>query len=138
MIGPRSLDDATSAALIEFTDRDSAGAARTRDKKLMGHSEISVVLSYQCTLYVTNFPPDASDALVRERFSKYGPIFDVRWPSRRFLQSRRFCYIQFATADAARAALAEHGALWHADHALQVFLSNPQHKQQRSDANANE
>ena len=138
MIGPRSLDDATSAALIEFTDRDSAGAARTRDKKLMGHSEISVVLSYQCTLYVTNFPPDASDALVRERFSKYGPIFDVRWPSRRFIQSRRFCYIQFATADAARAALAEHGALWHADHALQVFLSNPQHKKQRSDANANE
>lgn len=138
MIGPRCMEDATSAALIEFTDREGAGAARTRDKKLMGHLELNVVLSYTCTLYVTNFPPDASDAMVRERFSKYGAIFDVRWPSRRFIQSRRFCYIQFANADAARAALAEHGALWHEDHALQVFLSNPQHKKQRSDANANE
>lgn len=144
LVGPREMaatdedGQPTSAALVEFTDRDGAGAARTRDWKKVRGSQARVTLSYLCTLYVTNFPPDASDEAVRARFAPYGPIFDVRWPSRKFQQSRRFCYVQFATEAAAQAALAEHGAHWHGEHALQVLLSNPQHRKQRSDAHAND
>lgn len=144
LVGPREVaatdedGQPTSAALVEFTDRDGANAARTRDWKKVHGSQVHVTPSYLCTLYVTNFPPDASDEAVRARFAPYGPIFDVRWPSRKFQQSRRFCYVQFATETAAQAALAEHGAHWHGEHALQVLLSNPQHKKQRSDAHANE
>lgn len=144
LVGPREVaatdedGQPTSAALVEFTDRDGANAARTRDWKKVRGSQVHVTLSYLCTLYVTNFPPDASDEAIRARFAPYGPIFDVRWPSRKFQQSRRFCYVQFATEAAAQAALAEHGAHWHGEHALQVLLSNPQHKKQRSDAHANE
>ncbi|WFD19009.1 Splicing factor [Malassezia caprae] len=144
LVGPRQVaatdedGQPTSAALVEFTDRDGANAARTRDWKKVRDSQVHVALSYLCTLYVTNFPPDASDEALRARFAPYGPIFDVRWPSRKFQQSRRFCYVQFTTETAAQAALAEHDAHWHGEHALQVLLSNPQHKKQRSDAHANE
>lgn len=141
--GPRHVaeltDDGerTSAALVEFTERDAAAAALTRTLKRIRGFEVHVALSFQCTLYVTNFPPDADDAALRARFEKYGALFDVRWPSRRFMQSRRFCYVQFVHPRAAEAALQEHGSHWHGDHPLQVFLSNPMHKKVRSDADAN-
>ena len=141
--GPRHVaeltDDgeSTSAALVEFTERDAASTALTRTLKRIRGFEVHVALSFQCTLYVTNFPPDADDAALRARFEKYGAIFDVRWPSRRFIQSRRFCYVQFVHPKAAEAALQEHGSHWHGDHPLQVFLSNPTHKKVRSDADAN-
>ncbi|WFD30915.1 Splicing factor [Malassezia sp. CBS 17886] len=142
--GPRATGETsesgegTAAALVEFEERDAAAAARTRDLKRIRGCEVHVAPSYQCTLYVTNFPPDADDAAMRAFFGKYGAIFDVRWPSRKFVQSRRFCYVQFVTAAYAQAALAAHGAHWFEEHPLQVLLSNPSHRKQRSDANANE
>lgn len=143
VVGPRVVHEQgeehpSSAAQVEFTDREGAGAARTRDWKRVGGEAVHVSLSYTCTLYITNFPPDATDQMIRERFSRYGAIFDVRWPSRRFVQSRRFCYLQYTQAASAQAALAEHNSHWHGDHPLQVLLSNPQHKKQRTDANAND
>ena len=142
--GPRTVaerteeGEETSAALVEFADRAAAGAAHTRTLKRVRGFEVLVSPSQQCTLYVTNFPPDADDAAIRERFGRYGAIFDVRWPSRKFMHSRRFCYVQFVRADYAHAALAEHGVHWSEEFALQVFLSNPAHKKQRTDAHANE
>lgn len=144
VLGPRAVDapspdgEPTSAALVEFTDRDMVAAARTRDLKRVRGFEVHISLSYLCTLYVTNFAPETDDEMIRTRFGKYGAIFDVRWPSRKFVQSRRFCYVQFVRPEYAQAALSEHGAQWHEEFALQVFLSNPSHKKQRSDANANE
>ncbi|PKI84424.1 Prp24p [Malassezia vespertilionis] len=144
MVGPRPVEAytsdgaPTSAALVEFTDRAMVQAAKTRDLKRLHDFEVHIALSYECTLYVTNFGPDTDDALLRERFAKYGAIFDVRWPSRKFAQSRRFCYVQYTTPAAALAALAEHGQYWQPEHPLQVFLSNPAHKKERSDADANE
>lgn len=28
---------------------------------------------------------------------QYGTIFDVRWPSKKFKATRRFCYVQFTS-----------------------------------------
>ncbi|WFC95160.1 Splicing factor [Malassezia brasiliensis] len=144
IVGPRAVDapapdgTATSAALVEFSDREMASAALTRDLKRIRDMEVHLAPSYQCTLYVTNFAPGTDDDQIRAQFGKYGAIFDVRWPSRKFAQSRRFCYVQFVRADSAQAALAEHGKHWSDEFALQVYLSNPAHKKARSDAHANE
>lgn len=141
--GPRVVAECTdggaptSAALVEFTDRDAASSALTRTLKRVRDFEVHVSMSFQCTLYVTNFPPDSDDTAMRERFGKYGSVFDVRWPSRRFMHSRRFCYVVYTQPEAAKAALREHGSHWNGDHPLQVFLSNPAHRKARSDADAN-
>lgn len=90
----------------------------------------------------------------------------MRWPSKKFLQSRRFCYVQFilpvshtavacrhfflcewsfslnrlplGKQEQAQAALAEHGTQLEAGHKMQVLISDPQRKKQRSDAHAND
>ncbi|WFC99161.1 Splicing factor [Malassezia yamatoensis] len=144
VVGPRPETTAdgkspsSSAAQVEFQDREAAAAARTRDLKRIEEHEVHIAPSYLCTLYVTNFPPETNDEQIRELFGKYGSLFDVRWPSRKFVQSRRFCYVQYTKPDYAQAALVEHGKQWTDEFALQVFLSNPSHKKQRTDANANE
>ncbi|WFD43251.1 Splicing factor [Malassezia psittaci] len=144
IVGPRperTVDcesPSSSAAQVEFQDREAAATARTRDLKRIGEHEVHIAPSYLCTLYVTNFPPETNDEQIREQFGKYGSLFDVRWPSRKFVQSRRFCYVQYTMPGYAQAALVEHGKQWTDEFALQVFLSNPSHKKQRTDANANE
>ena len=71
-------------------------------------------LAWQSTLYVTNFPEAADDKFIRDLFGKvrglhylrqmhiitsikYGVLFDIRWPSKKFKSTRRFCYVQYTT-----------------------------------------
>lgn len=92
-------------------------AALTRDKKKINDVEIEVSVAWKSTLYVTNFPENSDDASIRELFGKvsdafffcenqslvdaslylsqYGPIFETRWPGKKFKGSRRFVYLQF-------------------------------------------
>jgi hypothetical protein len=103
-------------ATIEFVDADSVPGALTKDKKRIREQEIAVHLAWRSTLYVTNFPESADDASMRELFGKvcaqflcvrwtaadgeilqYGQLFDVRWPSKKFKSSRRFCYVQYTS-----------------------------------------
>lgn len=71
-------------------------------------------------MFVTNFPEKMDDAAIRHLFSQvnrnishrawkhrlclwngfplqYGEMMDPRWPSRKYKDSRRFCYVQFLT-----------------------------------------
>ena len=94
--------------------RDSVPAALTKDKKRVHNHEINVHLAWESTLYVTNFPESADDASIRKLFAQvhsfpesghrlvadmtqYGHIFDVRWPSKKFKSTRRFCYVQYTS-----------------------------------------
>ncbi len=91
-------------------------AALTKDKKRVRGQEIAVHLAWRSTLYITNFPEDADDTFIRTLFGKvsltayqnpknpglnacaqYGEIFDVRWPSKKFKSTRRFCYVQYTS-----------------------------------------
>jgi len=72
-----------------------------------------VHLAWKSTLYVTNFPESADDPYLRDLFGKvspeiglllipadlikYGTIFEIRWPSKKFKATRRFCYVQFTS-----------------------------------------
>ncbi|KAG8973011.1 Splicing factor [Tulasnella sp. 425] len=122
-------------ATVEFMDRESVPAALTKDKKRIQGNEIAVFLAWRSTLYVTNFPEKADDVFIRDLFGAHGTIFDVRWPSKKFKATRRFCYVQFTLPDSAQAALELNGRELEPDMALNVYISNPQRKKERTDAN---
>ncbi|KAI0795287.1 hypothetical protein BC629DRAFT_315116 [Irpex lacteus] len=124
-------------ATVEFMERDSVPAALTKDKKRIHDQEISVHLAWQSTLYVTNFPESADDAFIRTLFGKYGVLFDVRWPSKKFKNSRRFCYVQFTSPNDAKAALELHNTEVEPGFNLSVLVSNPERKKDRTDSDAN-
>ncbi|GAW06502.1 rna-binding protein prp24 [Lentinula edodes] len=131
------LSSAT-VATVEFMDRESVPAALTKDKKKISEQEIAVHLAWQSTLYVTNFPENADDSYIRNLFGKYGTIFDVRWPSKKFKNTRRFCYVQFTSPTSAQASLELHGQELEPDRVINVLISNPGRKKERTDQDAND
>ncbi|KAG8984483.1 Splicing factor [Tulasnella sp. JGI-2019a] len=128
------LQDDT-VALIEFIDRDSVPAALTKDKKRLQGLEISVNSAARSTLYITNFPETTDDAEIRKMFGKYGTIFGVRWPAKKFLKSRRFCYLQYTSSESAQAALKLDGRELEPGMVMSVAISDPERKKVRTDAN---
>ncbi|KAI0820419.1 RNA-binding protein Prp24 [Trametes gibbosa] len=125
-------------ATIEFMERDSIPAALTKDKKRICGKEIAVHLAWRSTLYVTNFPEDADDTFIRTLFGKYGEIFDVRWPSKKFKSTRRFCYVQYTSPASAEHALEMNGTDMLEGRKLSVYISNPERRKERTDSDANE
>ncbi|KAK0503883.1 hypothetical protein EDD18DRAFT_1411611 [Armillaria luteobubalina] len=123
-------------ATVEFAERDCIPAALTKDKKRIHEQEIAVHLAWQSTLYITNFPESADDAYIRNLFGEFGVIFDVRWPSKKFKSTRRFCYVQYTSPTAAQAALSLHGKELEPHQSLSVLISNPERKKDRSDRDA--
>ncbi|TFK27991.1 RNA-binding protein Prp24 [Coprinopsis marcescibilis] len=125
-------------ALVEFYERDSVPAALTKDKKKLHDQEIAVHLAWKSTLYVTNFPEFADDAYIRNMFGPYGTLFDVRWPSKKFKNTRRFCYVQYTSPQSAQQALELHGKELEPNLPLNVYISNPERRKERTDHDANE
>ncbi|KAJ3764333.1 hypothetical protein EV360DRAFT_77444 [Lentinula raphanica] len=131
------LNTAT-VATVEFMDRDSVPAALTKDKKKIRGHEIAVHMAWQSTLYVTNFPENADDSYIRNLFGQYGTIFDVRWPSKKFKNTRRFCYVQYTSPLSAQASLELHGRELEPGRNINVLISNPERKKERTDQDAND
>ncbi|GAA6038706.1 hypothetical protein JCM8097_002356 [Rhodosporidiobolus ruineniae] len=125
-------------AQIEFAERESVLAAQTKDKKRVNDEELEVYVAWQSCLYVTNFPEVFDKEKIEALFEQYGTIFDTRWPSKRFKNTRRFCYVQFANPAHAQAALALHGTELEPGHALSVLISDPSRKKSRTDSHAND
>ncbi|THH27765.1 hypothetical protein EUX98_g6425 [Antrodiella citrinella] len=127
-------------ATVEFAGRDCVPAALTKDKKRIHEQEIAVHLAWKSTLYVTNFPEKADDVFIRDLFGRYGEVFDVRWPSKKFKSTRRFCYS--LTWDLGQSAADEALVLngYELDEGLRmsVYISNPERKKDRTDADAND
>ncbi|KAL5501649.1 PRP24 [Sanghuangporus vaninii] len=107
-------------ATVEFQDRESVPAALTKDKKRLRDQEISVHVAWKSTLYVTNFPEKVDDAYIRELFGQFGLIFD------------------FTSTEAARAALSLHGKELEPGLTMNVYVSDPERKKERTDAGAND
>lgn len=124
-------------AAVEFMDRESVPAALTRDKKKIGEQEVHVYQAGHSTLFVTNFPEKMDDEGLRQLFAPYGDIVETRWPSRKFKDSRRFCYVQFTTTGAAATASQElNGKELESGFPISVLISDPERKKERSDAHA--
>ncbi|KAF9013425.1 hypothetical protein BDQ17DRAFT_1386973 [Cyathus striatus] len=128
----------TVVATVEFFDRDDIPVALTKDKKRIRDQEISVHMAWKSTLYVTNFPESSDDTFMRNLFGKYGTIFETRWPSKKFKSTRRFCYVQFTSTDSAQRALELHGRELEPKVTLNVYVSDPERRKERTDRDANE
>ncbi|KAM0751866.1 hypothetical protein T439DRAFT_325059 [Meredithblackwellia eburnea MCA 4105] len=125
-------------AMIEFVDRESVLAAQTKDKKRINDVEVDVHIAWKSCLFVTNYPESYDKAAVETLFSKYGTIFDTRWPSKRFKTTRRFCYVQFTSPESADASLELNNTELETGLKLQVAISDPSARKGRTDAGANQ
>ncbi|KAM5538638.1 hypothetical protein V8D89_007667 [Ganoderma adspersum] len=128
----------TLVATVEFMDRESVPAALTKDKKRVQGHEVAVHLAWKSTLYITNFLEGADDTFIRTLFGKYGEIFDVRWPSKKFKSTRRFCYLQYTSPASANSALELNGTDVGDGLKMSVYISNPERKKERTDSDAND
>jgi squamous cell carcinoma antigen recognized by T-cells 3 len=129
-------DGLSSTALIEFRAPDEVQSAMIKDGKYFGDKQIHVKTGTGLTLFVTNYPPAADEAYMRELFADCGEIFSIRWPSLKFNTHRRFCYISFRTASAAAAATQLDGKLLEGHYKLEAKYSDPARKKTREGAGA--
>lgn len=129
-------DRLSSTALIEFRAPDEVQSAMIKDGKYFGDKQIHVENGMGLTLYVTNYPPTADEAYMRELFAECGEIFSIRWPSLKFNTHRRFCYISFRSASAAAAATQFDGKLLEGRYKLEAKYSDPARKKTREGAGA--
>lgn len=130
-------EEKTSAtATIEFETHEDVLTARTRDGKMINEREIQIKSGTLSTLYVTNYPPSFAEDEIRDLFSSYGTIVSIRFPSLKYNQRRRFCYVQFLTAQEAQAATELNDKVIDAQHRLVALVSNPDAKKERRGATA--
>ncbi|KNG48511.1 pre-mrna splicing factor [Stemphylium lycopersici] len=91
-------------AIVEFETSEEADYALTKEAKGFEGYNISIERGQSTTLYVTNYPAHADEAWLRKLFSPFGEIVGIRFPSLKYDAHRRFCYVQFASAEEAIAA----------------------------------
>ncbi|WVR06547.1 hypothetical protein IAU60_003578 [Kwoniella sp. DSM 27419] len=124
-----------TAALIEFAQADSVPAALAKHRKKLDGDQISISMLWRSTLFVTNFQKEMDDGNLRNLFSQYGTILQTRWPSRKYSDTRRFCYVTMESPAAAQEALVLNGFKSPgAEFGLTVLVSDPSARAKRSDA----
>jgi RNA recognition motif-containing protein len=124
----------TSHATIEFETEEDVLSAKTRDGKSFDGNTIRIQSGTLSTLYVTNYPADWDEIKIREMFHDFGTIVSVRLPSLKYNSRRRFCYVQFLTAEEARAATSMNDKALDGQHRLVALISDPGAKKGRSGA----
>ena len=129
-----SEDNGTMTATVEFESKEDLLAGQTKDMKMFDGHSIEIKIGTGTTIYVTNFPPTADEAYIRELFGKYGDIVDIRFPSLKFNTHRRFCYVQFKTSGQAKAATELDGTVLDGNFSLVAKISDPGKKQRRHGA----
>ncbi|KAL0254058.1 hypothetical protein I308_101437 [Cryptococcus tetragattii IND107] len=125
------------SALVEFKKAEAIPDVLEKDKKKFEGTPVSVSMLWRSTLFVTNFPREMDDGRIRNLFKQYGRILETRWPSRKYADSRRFCYITMESPAAAQEALVLHGYKIpgaSTNFGLTVLISDPSAKTKRSDA----
>lgn len=123
-----------NTASVEFKDRDDVLAALTKDNKQLNSSIIHVTTGENTTLWVTNFPPSYTPESIRNLFSQYGKLLDVRFPRQNTKStSRRFCYVQFENKVQALEAVRHLNSSVTDGFTLVVKISDPSKRTERTD-----
>lgn len=130
-------DDQNATALIELGSAEDARSALVRDAKYFGEHAVQVTPATDCTLFVTNYPPEADEHYLRGLFKDCGEIFSIRFPSLKYNTKRRFCYVTFRERTAATAATKLNGkSLESGKYKLLAKYSDPAARQNRHGAQA--
>jgi RNA recognition motif-containing protein len=122
-------------AIVEFETPEDADYALTKEAKGYKGRNISIERAQSTTLYVTNYPAHADEAYLRTLFSPFGEIVAIRFPSLKFDTHRRFCYVQFDSAENAIAATQLDGTEVEGLK-LNAKISDPKAKKKRDGATA--
>jgi len=130
------LGGLSATALIEFRSNEDVQSALLRDGKYFVDKQINVVAATGFTLFVTNFPPTADDAYIRNLFKDCGEVFSIRWPSLKYNAHRRFCYVSFRSEADAAAATKLNGEMLPGGYKLSAMYSDPSNKKSRGGAMA--
>lgn len=122
-------------AIVEFETPEEADYALTKEAKGFEGTDITIKRGQSTTLYVANYPAHADETYIRKVFEPFGEVISTRFPSLKYNTHRRFCYVQFADADAAIAATKLDGT--DVD-GLKIIakISNPVAKKKRDGATA--
>lgn len=131
--------DDGAIALVELGSPDDARSALLRDGKYFGEHVVHVSPATDCTLFVTNYPPEADEEYLRDLFKSCGELYSIRFPSLKFNTKRRFCYVTFRTRAAAAAATRFDGkSLEGGKYKFVAKFSEPAARQSRHGAQAEE
>ncbi|ODV82217.1 uncharacterized protein CANTADRAFT_24830, partial [Suhomyces tanzawaensis NRRL Y-17324] len=120
-----------SKAIVEFSHEQEVFTALTKNMKKLDGNTIRVERKLESTVFVTNYPPSISQDSIRKTFSECGDIVSLRFPTQRSNHTRRFCYVEFATADQAKKAVFIFNgkkfpdSLTKRDYELKVAISQP-------------
>lgn len=130
-----TIDRKGRYARLEFMKHDDALAALTKTFKMVGSNEIEVTLLENCTLWITNFPPNFSSRDIRNIFLDIGIVpINIRLPSRRYNSNRRFCYLDVTSEEVCKRSVEMLNGKLIGSYELVVKLSNPSEKTKRTDA----
>lgn len=131
-----TLDKGSRVARVEFANQNNVLAAMTKNNKLVGAlGPLKVSSMKDCTIFLTNFPPEYGVNEIKGLFSEAGLLaVNVRLPSLRFNANRRFAYIDFVDNQNAQNAVNILDGYKIGTYNLLVRLSDPTQKKVRSDA----
>lgn len=127
----------SAVATVEFEGPEDVTSAKVRNGKELNGREVHIQSGSRSTLYVANYPAEYDEATVRKLFEGYGEVVNVRFPSLKYNSRRRFCYVQFLTAEQAQAAEdAMNDKMLDGQHRLLAKIADPEAKKNRSGAQA--
>jgi RNA recognition motif-containing protein len=127
----------SQTATIEFEAQEEASYAIMKSGKTFQGSEINVKFGTGCTLFVTNYPPEADKEYLRDLFKDCGEIVDIRMPSLKANTNRRFAYLQFLDPDSAlKATKMNDTPLENGKYKLVAAISDPKKANDRQGAQA--
>ncbi|KAF2403714.1 hypothetical protein EJ06DRAFT_527318 [Trichodelitschia bisporula] len=121
-------------ATIEFETQEDALFAQTKVTKLFDGYELEIDMGTGSTVWVTNYPPTADEAYMRDLFKDCGEIVEVRFPSLQGNTNRRFCYVQFANSVQAVKATHLDGKRLDSKYVLHAKISDPARRESRHGA----
>lgn len=126
-------------ATVEFSNEKELFAAITKNLKKIGEQVVNVSRAVVSTVWITNFPPSMAHGDLEDYFSSIGKVVSIRFPSLKYNNTRRFGYVEYATAEMANHAVATFDGNELKDeldgktYRLVVKISKPEDKLKRKD-----
>jgi RNA recognition motif-containing protein len=126
----------SQTATIEFETQEEASYSLIKSGKTFQGSELNVRFGTGCTVIITNYPPEADKAYLKNLFENCGEIVDVRMPSLKANTKRRFAYVQFLDPISASKATQLNDTMLEGKYKLVVAISDPTKAGHREGAQA--
>lgn len=125
-------------AIVEFSSEQEVLTCLTRDVKPLNGEMVKVSRIFGNTVWVTNYPAHFSNDEIATHINAFAETaFDIRFPLQSDTRSRRFCYADFSSPEAALSVRNSLNKITIDGLLLQAEISNPTLKKDRNTPPAN-